>query len=187
MSSTPRGKWIGLACLHHVIPKSFSGLDAWDCFGISFYILSLHFWLRKDQGFAALFRIHVALCFWWCASLSNCKFISFMCIIFLSFLLNLNKWVIKVESINCYAPPLNLFKFPCFHLFKENSWDSLALLSSSIVRSIHLLNLKHQNDFLPCPNQNSTETVPHPRAQFAFPCFQHKTPKNSKQTLVLYT
>ena len=63
MSSTPRGKGIGLACLYYVISKSFSGLDTWDCFGISLYILSLHFWLRKDQGFAALVGIHVALCF----------------------------------------------------------------------------------------------------------------------------
>ena len=63
MSSTPGGKGVGWASLYHVISKSFSGLDTWDCFGISLYILSLHFWLRKDQGFAALFGIHVALCF----------------------------------------------------------------------------------------------------------------------------
>ena len=63
MCSTPRGKGMGWASLYHVIPKSFSGLDTWDCFGISLYILSLHFWLRKDQGFATLFGIHVALCF----------------------------------------------------------------------------------------------------------------------------
>ena len=58
MSSTPRGKGMGWAS-----PKSFSGLDTRDCFGISLYILSMHFWLRKDQAFAALFGIHVALCF----------------------------------------------------------------------------------------------------------------------------
>ena len=63
MSSTPRGKGMGWASLYHVILKSFSGLDTWDCFDISLYILSLHFWLRKDQGFAALFGIHVDLCF----------------------------------------------------------------------------------------------------------------------------
>ena len=60
MSSTPRDKGMGWASIYHVIPKSFS--DTRDFFGISLYILSLHFWLRKDQGFAALFGIHVALC-----------------------------------------------------------------------------------------------------------------------------
>jgi len=63
MSSTPRGKGMGWASLYHVIPKSFSGLDTRDCFGISLYILPLHFWLRKDQGFATLFGIHVVLFF----------------------------------------------------------------------------------------------------------------------------
>ena len=63
MSSTHRGKGIGLACLYYVISKSFSWLDTRDFFGISLYILSLHFWLRKDHSFAALFKIHVALCF----------------------------------------------------------------------------------------------------------------------------
>ena len=106
-----------------------------------------------------------------------------MCIIFLSLLLNLNNWVIKVESINCYALPLNLFKFPCFHLFKENSWDSLALLSSSPVWSIHSLNLKHKNDFLPCPNQNSVETVPHPEPNLPFPVSSTKPPKTQIKPL----
>ena len=63
MSSTHGGKGIGWAGLYHVISKSFLGLDSWDCFGISMYILSLHFWLRKDQGFVTLFGIHVALYF----------------------------------------------------------------------------------------------------------------------------
>ena len=49
MSSTPRGKGMGWASLYHVIPKSFSGLDTRDCFGISLYILSLHFWLWKAR------------------------------------------------------------------------------------------------------------------------------------------
>ena len=183
MSSTPRGKGMGWASLYHVIPKSFSGLDTRDCFGISLYILSLHFWLRKDQGFAALFGIHVALFFWWCASLSNCKFISVMCIIFLSLLLNLNKWVIKVESTNCYALPLNFFKFPCFHLFKENYWDSISLLSSSPVWSIHSLTLKHQNDYLSCPNQNFAKLAFIPGPKFAFPLIPTKPPKNQIKAL----
>ena len=63
MSSTPRGKGMGWTSIYHVILKSFSGLGTRDFFGISLYILSLHFWLRKDQGFVALFGIHVALCF----------------------------------------------------------------------------------------------------------------------------
>ena len=37
-------------------------LDSWEKLGTLLYILSLHFWLREDQGFAALFGIHVALC-----------------------------------------------------------------------------------------------------------------------------
>jgi len=37
-------------------------LDSWEKLDTLLYILSLHFWLRKDQDFATLFGIHVALC-----------------------------------------------------------------------------------------------------------------------------
>ena len=43
MSSNPRGMVMGCASLYHVFPKSFSGLDTWDCFDILLYIFSLHF------------------------------------------------------------------------------------------------------------------------------------------------
>ena len=53
MSSTPRRKGMGWASLYHVIPKSFSGLDIWDCFG-HIIVHSISAFLAKERlGFCS--------------------------------------------------------------------------------------------------------------------------------------
>ena len=61
MRSTPRGKGM---CWLAYITYFLSHFQGWTL-GNSltlFFISYLHFWQRKDHGFAALFGIHVALC-----------------------------------------------------------------------------------------------------------------------------
>ena len=62
MSSTPRGMGRGYDGIYHVFSEIFLGLDTWELFGTLLYITSA-FLARKDQGFAALVGILVAL-FW---------------------------------------------------------------------------------------------------------------------------
>jgi len=75
-----------------------------------------------------------------------------------------------------------LFNFQCFYLFEEDSWDSLSLLSSSPVWSIHSFDLKHQRNCLPCPNQNSIKTRPHPRTQTCLSRFPTQNPQKTQIT-----
>ena len=53
----------------------FRGWTGWTLGNsLALYCTSLlHFWLRKDQGFAALVGILVALSFLWCFPLVICK------------------------------------------------------------------------------------------------------------------
>ena len=63
-------------------------LDSWEKIDTLLYIFSLHFWQRKDQGFVALFGIHVALCV---DGLLLSVFVSCLCVSFtFSYLLQLN-------------------------------------------------------------------------------------------------
>ena len=48
--------------MNHVISQSFLGLDTWDCLALYCTFISA-FLAKERQGFAALFGIHVALCF----------------------------------------------------------------------------------------------------------------------------
>ena len=98
MSSTPRGMGRGQAGLYYVFSESFSGLDIWDCIGLHCTFI-LQFWQRNRTGFAALFGILVALFFDGVLLYVFVSFTEFLCVSFpFSFLLKLNKSVLKVES-----------------------------------------------------------------------------------------
>ena len=114
-------------------------------------------------------------------------FVSCLCAsLSFSYLLQLNKWSVKVESIICYALPLSLFDFPCFHLFMENPWKFLAPLNLSPVWTIHSFSLKasKQSPILPqvdlCKNCASS---PHPK--LPFPWFQQNHKKSILNSLYL--
>ena len=77
-----------------------------------------------------------------------------------------------------------LFNSTCFHLFEEDSWDPLSLLSSSPVKSTHSFNPKHQNYCLSCPYLNSAKNLASsPDPKFACPFFPTKPPKTQIKTL----
>ena len=138
---------------------------------------SISAFLAKERpGFCSTVWDPCGFMCWWCVSIYYCKF---LCVSFsFSHLLQLNKWSVKVESINCYALPLDWFQFPCFHLFKENPWKLLALLSSSPVRSTHSFPLKASKKFPTLPQIDlckSYVSSPHPKLPFPF--LQQKTQK----------
>ena len=98
--------------------------------------------------------------------------------------MQLNKWSVKVESIDCYALPLNLFDFPCFRLFKENPWKFLALLSFSPVRSSHSFSLKASKQSPTLPQVDLCKkwvSSPHPK--LPFPLIQQKPQKSTSNSL----
>ena len=127
--------------------------------------------------------------FWWCFSLCNCKFIDVYVYHFpFSLLLKLNKWVIKVEFTGLLCSALKfcliLNVFICLRRNLKTLLPPLAPHWSD--PSIHS-NLKHQNDFLPFPNQNSVKTRPQPLTQICLSLFPTQSPQRLKSILALHT
>jgi len=63
MISTPRGKGMGWLAYIMYFLSHFHGWTLGKKFGDFIVHFTSAFWQRKDQGFAALFGIHVVLCF----------------------------------------------------------------------------------------------------------------------------
>jgi len=94
--------------------------------------------------------------------------------------------VIKVQFIAvmlCLWICLNFHVFFSLRRILETPFLSLAPHLSDLPTS---LSLRHQYNCLPCSNQISAETVPHPRAQICLShCFQQNT-KNPNQIKPLH-
>ena len=165
--------WHGL---YYVFSKSFSWLDSWESFEASLYTLSLQFWQRKDQGFAALFEIPVVICVDGVFLSCTCKFFylyNFPTLLFCK----LGKWSVKVEFMVCYALPLSFLNIYVFFYLKRTLESFLlSLAPHRSFLSIHLIQ-RHQDNLLPCPKKNSAKTVSHPRTQNCCAQFSTKTLK----------
>lgn len=108
-----------------------------------------------------------------------------MCIIFLNIIFcNWTNEVIKVDSIDCHALPSNLFDFPCFHLFKENPWNLLALLTSLPVWSTHSFPLKASRWSPSLPQSDLNKNcASSPSPDFPFPIPTQKLLKTQIKSL----
>ena len=76
------------------------------------------------------------------------------------------------------------FDFPCFHLFKENPWKLLALLSFSLVRSSHSFSLKASRRSPTFPQVDLCKNcVSSPHPKMLFPLIQQKPQKSTSNSL----